>query len=56
MTFSIDRPTYQEIAEDWGLWCDYHDLDGREDFESMTVDERLASIVDVWGNAEVDDD
>ena len=44
----MNAHTYHEIATDYALWGEYHDPDNtmtREEFDAMTIDQRIASIV-----------
>ena len=46
-------PTYNEIAANWALWCEYADTGAemeREEWESMPVTERLDLIVGCFGD------
>jgi hypothetical protein len=45
-------PTNYEIAENFVLWGEYHDTDGlvsKDDFDAMTLWQRLDSIIEAHG-------
>lgn len=42
----------ERIANSWDLWCEYMDTNGemtREEFDNLTESERLAQIVNCFG-------
>lgn len=48
----MTHPTYEQQARDWYLWREYVDLDAVmtiEEFEAMTVDERIGLIIETFG-------
>jgi hypothetical protein len=48
----MTHPTYEQQARDWHLWREYVDLDAVmtiEEFEAMTVDERIELIIEAFG-------
>ncbi len=48
----MTHPTYEQQARDWHLWREYVDLDAVmtiEEFEAMTVDERIGLIIETFG-------
>lgn len=48
----MSNPTEREKAESFNLWCEYIDPQAamsRDQFDAMTVDERLSMIHDVFG-------
>ena len=51
----MDKPNYEEIAKNFGLWGEYIDTDATmtiEEFDEMSVDEKITMIVDIWGDEE----
>lgn len=48
----MESRTYREIAGSWELWCEYIDqwaVDTREEWDALTVEERVAQIVACCG-------
>jgi len=49
--------TYEDIARDFNLWGEYVDPHGvmsEEDFDSMTVEEKIDLLKKLFGNEEVE--
>jgi hypothetical protein len=44
--------TYQQIADDWTLWCDYADPEAsmtRAEFDALDVEQRIKILIDAFG-------
>ena len=53
----MNKPTYQQIAISWRLWTEYVDTDAvmtREEFDAMSIEDRVALMVKAFGAEEVD--
>jgi hypothetical protein len=51
----MQKKTNREIAKSWDLWQEYINPDGtmtRDEFDAMSVDERVDFIVDCFGEDE----
>jgi hypothetical protein len=49
------KPTYQEIASDYTLWqehADPHGVSTEQKFEAMSLDERIATLIEMFGPEE----
>jgi hypothetical protein len=47
-----EMESYKEIATDWELWCERVDPNGtmtRDEFDVISIDERIQIIVDCFG-------
>ena len=50
--------TYEQIARDWNLWCEAVNPSGamtREEFDAMTIPERVAFIVGCFGEQQTEE-
>jgi hypothetical protein len=46
------KPTYDDIANNYTLWCEYVDPDqtiSDAEFRQMTPDEKIQIQIDIWG-------
>ena len=53
------RYSYDDIARDFSLWGEYADPHGimsEEDFDSMTVEEKIELLQKLFGNEEVEEE
>ena len=53
----MKKPTYEETARHYGYWCEYVDPMGtmtKEEFDSMTIEEKVQMQIDIWGEEETD--
>ena len=53
------RYSYEEVARDFNLWGTYADPHGvltEEDFDSMTVEEKIELLKNLFGNEEVEEE
>lgn len=51
--------TYEEIAESYGLWCDYVDPMAtmtEEDFDNLSTEEKVKMQEDMFGKDDDNDD
>jgi hypothetical protein len=48
----MSSPTYRQCALDWDLWCEWVNPGGdmsREEFDALTINERVALEIDCFG-------
>ena len=48
----MSRYTNEQIASDFDLWGEYYDTGAtmtREEFDALTIEQRIALLVDVFG-------
>ena len=51
----MQTPTYAQAANDRAIWNEWFDPDGAvddEEFNSMTVEERIDLLREVWGDGD----
>lgn len=55
----MTKPTYKEIAACFDLWGEYYDPDAtftEAEFNSMTLEDRIAWITDAYGEEIIEED
>jgi|JI10StandDraft_1071094.scaffolds.fasta_scaffold1865152_2 hypothetical protein len=48
----MQHPSYEEVATDWELWCDYVDPSAtmtKEQFDEMTTEEKIQMQIECFG-------
>ena len=48
----MNKPTYEEIAKNFDLWGDYVDplaTMAKENFDSLSVEDKIKLIIDIFG-------
>ena len=51
----MKHPSYEEVATDWELWCDYADPGAtmtKEQFDEMTTEEKIQMQIECFGDEE----
>jgi hypothetical protein len=53
------KPTYEQTANDFQLWMEYvdpHATMTKEEFEQMSIAEKVAMQVEIWGEEESEEE
>ena len=48
----MNKPTYEQIAESYELWCEYvdpHATMTKEDFDALSTAEKVKMQIDMFG-------
>ncbi len=55
----MKHPSYEEVATDWELWCDYADPGAtmtKKQFDEMTTEEKIQMQIECFGDEEQQDE
>lgn len=55
----MKKPSYADVAESFSLWCDYVDPMAtmtKEEFDAMTIDQKVKMQEDIWGEEETEEE